>query len=173
MENNKGYIHLYTGNGKGKTTAAIGLSIRAVGAGMKVYFAQFVKGQPYSELISLKRFPEIKICQFGLDCFIINNPTDKDIIAAQNGLKKVSEAIKSNYYDMIILDEICIAIHYDLISIDDVVKVINLRNENTEIILTGRYAPEQLIDIADLVTEMKEIKHYYNRGIVARRGIEF
>ena len=79
MDSNKGYIHLYTGNGKGKTTAAIGLSIRAVGAGMKVYFAQFVKGQPYSELISLKRFPEIKFCQFGLDCFIINDPTDKEM----------------------------------------------------------------------------------------------
>ncbi|MGB4229504.1 MAG: cob(I)yrinic acid a,c-diamide adenosyltransferase, partial [Bacteroidales bacterium] len=77
------------------------------------------------------------------------------------------------YYDMIILDEICIAIYYNLISLDEVVKVINLRNENTEIILTGRYAPQQLIDIADLVTEMKEIKHYYNSGIIARRGIEF
>ena len=93
-----------------------------------------IRDRPYSELISLKRFPEIKFCQFGLDCFIINDSTDKDIIAAQNGLKEVSEAIKSNYYDMIILDEICIAIHYDLISIDEVVKVINLRNENTEII---------------------------------------
>ncbi len=173
MDNYKGYIHLYTGNGKGKTTAALGLAIRAVGAGKKVFIAQFVKGIHYSELDALKRFPEIVINQYGLDCFIINQPTEKDILAAQKGLNEVKKAIESHLYDVIVLDEICIALYYQLISLDDLKNVLKNHPENIEIVLTGRYAPEELIEISDLVTEMKEIKHYFNNGIQARKGIDY
>lgn len=168
----KGYIQLYTGNGKGKTTAAIGLAVRAAGAGKRTYIAQFVKGMHYSELESLKRFSEIEIHQFGLDCFIVNEPTQKDIDAARHGLNAVSAIISKKQYDIIILDEICIALHYNLFSLEELLDVLKLKPEETEIVMTGRYATQQLIDNADLVTEMKEVKHYYNCGIEARKGIE-
>jgi cob(I)alamin adenosyltransferase len=168
-----GYIHLYTGNGKGKTTAALGLAIRAVGAGKKVFIAQFVKGMHYAELDSLKRFPEITLKQYGLDCFIVKEPTQKDIDAAQTGWKEISAIIKQNSYDMVVLDEICIALYYHLIELSDVLAVLQKKPLSMEIVLTGRYAPQELIDMADLVTEMKEIKHYYNQGIEAREGIEY
>jgi len=169
----KGYIHLYTGNGKGKTTAAIGLAVRAAGAGKKTYIAQFVKGMHYSELESLKRFPEIEIHQFGLDCFIVNEPTQKDIDAARHGLNTVSAIISNKQYDVIILDEICIALHYKLFSMDEFLDVLKLKPDETEIVMTGRYATQQLMDVADLVTEMKEVKHYYSCGVEARKGIDF
>lgn len=168
-----GYIHLYTGNGKGKTTAAIGLAIRAAGADKKVFIAQFVKGMPYAELKSLRRFPEIVIRQYGLDCFIVNKPTTEDIQAARKGLEEVSEIIKSNLCDVLVLDEVCIALYYELFDENEIVLLLKGKPGDMEIILTGRYAPASLIDLADLVTEMKEIKHYYTRGIQAREGIEF
>jgi len=177
MESNqkqRGYIHLYTGNGKGKTTAALGLALRAVGAGQQVFIAQFVKGMPYSEILSIKKYLQgITLLQYGLDCFIVNEPTDKDIEAARKGLLEVSEIIASNLYDMVILDEICIALYYKLFSLNEVIDLLKSKPEPTELVLTGRYAPAQLIEIADLVTEMKEVKHYYNKGIEARKGIEF
>lgn len=169
----KGYIHLYTGNGKGKTTAAIGLAVRSAGAGKKVFIAQFVKGMHYAELDSLKRFPEIEIKQFGLDCFIKQNPTEKDIEAARAGLNEVTAAIGNNSYNIVILDEICIALFYNLFGVDEVLSLLKNKPEQMEIVLTGRYAPNELIEISDLVTEMKEIKHYYTSGIQARKGIEF
>lgn len=169
----KGYIHLYTGNGKGKTTAALGLAIRAIGAGNSVFIAQFVKGMHYSELDVLKRFPEITLKQYGLDCFIVNKPTQKDIDAAQIGWKETSAIIKQNRYDLVVLDEICIALYYHLIELHEVLDVLQKKTLSLEIVLTGRYAPKELIDKADLVTEMQEIKHYYNRGIEARKGIEY
>lgn len=168
-----GKIHLYTGNGKGKTTAALGLAIRAAGAGKSVFIAQFVKGMFYSELESLKRFPEIELRQYGLDCFIENEPSQKDIDAAQDGLREVRLIISKRYYDIIILDEICIALFYNLISIEEVQSCIDSKADQTEMILTGRYAPPELFEVADLITEMKEIKHYYTDGIQARKGIEY
>jgi cob(I)alamin adenosyltransferase len=168
-----GYIHLYTGNGKGKTTAAIGLAVRAVGAGKKVFIGQFVKGMHYAELESLKRFPEIVIRQYGLDCFIKNKPTQKDIDAARNGLSEVKSIIEKNMFDMVILDEVCIALYYKLFGTDEVLALLKGKPTEMEIILTGRYALEEIIEAADLVTEMKEIKHYYNNGIEARKGIEY
>ncbi len=105
-----GYIHLYTGNGKGKTTAALGLALRAVGAGKSVFIAQFVKGMHYAELDAIKRFPEIELKQYGLDCFIENQPTEKDILAARKGFAEVKTMILDNEFDMIILDEVCIAL---------------------------------------------------------------
>jgi cob(I)alamin adenosyltransferase len=168
-----GYIHLYTGTGKGKTTASLGLAIRAAGAGKRIFISQFIKGMYYSELDSLKRFPEIKLKQYGLDCFIVNQPTQKDIDAARKGLKEVSEMIAQNEYDMVILDEICIALHYHLFEIEEVLSLLKSKPEKLEIVMTGRYALSELFEIADLITEMTEIKHYYNKGIEARKGIEF
>jgi cob(I)alamin adenosyltransferase len=169
----KGFIHLYTGDGKGKTTAAIGLSIRAAGAGKKVFIGQFAKGMHYSEIDSLKQIPEIELKQYGLDCFIKNQPAQKDIDAARNGLEEVSEIISQNKYDIIILDEICIALYYHLFEIDKVLALLKGKPREMEIVLTGRYAPPELFKIADLVTEMKGIKHYFYKGIKARKGIEF
>ncbi len=169
----KGYIHLYTGNGKGKTTAAMGLALRAAGAGKKIFIAQFVKGMHYSELDSVKNIPSIELQQFGLDCFIKCEPTQQDIDAAKNGFKIVAKKILQNKYDFVILDEICIALYYKLLNIDEVVKLLKNKPLEMEIVLTGRYAPEELYEIADLVTEMKEIKHYFHIGVEARKGIEF
>lgn len=169
----KGFIQLYTGNGKGKTTAAIGLAVRAVGAGKKVFIGQFVKGMHYAELDSLKRFPEIVLRQYGLDCFIKNEPTQRDIDVARNGLKEVSSIIEDGYFDMVILDELCIALYYNLFEIEKVIAILKSKPKLMEIVLTGRYAPNELIEIADLVTEMKEVKHYYNNGIQARKGFEY
>ena len=169
----KGYIQLYTGNGKGKTTAAFGLALRAVGAGKRVFIAQFVKGMHYSEIDSIKRFPEIELKQYGLDCFIVNEPTQDDIDAARVGLEEVSRIIEDNSVNMLILDEICIALHYHLFEIAEVIELLKNKPAEMEIVLTGRYAPPELYEIADLVTEMTEIKHYYNQGVEARKGIEF
>jgi cob(I)alamin adenosyltransferase len=169
----KGYIHLYTGNGKGKTTAALGLALRAAGAGKMVFIAQFVKGMHYAELNSLKCFPEIALKQFGLDCFIENEPKKEDIQAARKGLDEVTVMILENQYDVIILDEVCIALFYHLFETEELISVLLKKPDYMEIVLTGRYAPPELFEIADLVTEMNEIKHYYTKGVLARKGIEF
>ncbi len=169
----KGYIQLYTGKGKGKTTAALGLALRAAGAGRKVLIAQFVKGMPYSEFKALKFIPGIILRQYGRDCFIEKEPLKEDIEAARNGLSEVAAYIAKNQYDMVILDEACIALHYHLFTVDELLEIINARPETMEIVITGRYAPQELLDSADLVTEMNEIKHYYQKGIQAREGIEY
>lgn len=169
----KGYIHIYTGNGKGKTTAALGLSLRAVGAGKKVFFAQFVKGEAYSEVKAIQKYlPDITIKQYGLKCFIYEKPSQTDIDTAREGLKEVSKIILSGKYDVIVLDEANIAIYYNLFTDDELINIIKQKPDETEIIITGRYATDKLIESADLVTEMKEIKHYYNQGVQARKGIE-
>ena len=170
----KGYIHVYTGNGKGKTTAAFGLALRAVGAGKKVFFAQFVKGKMYAEIEAVQKYlPAITIKQYGHDCFIINEHKKKDIDAARKGLMEIARIIQSDVYDMIVLDEADIAIYYNLFSSQELIDIIHNRKETTEIIITGRYATPDIIEIADLVTEMREIKHYYTKGVEARKGIEF
>lgn len=170
----KGYIQVYTGNGKGKTTAAFGLSLRAVGAGYDVFIGQFIKGMHYSELDTIKKYfkNKIKIEQFGRGCFIKNEPSEEDIKKARNGLKKIEKILKNNEFDIIILDEVNIALYYNLFSTEELIKILESKNENQEIILTGRYAPEEIIKYADLVTEMKEVKHYYQKGVQAREGIE-
>jgi len=168
----KGYVHLYTGNGKGKTTAALGLCLRAVCAGKKVFFGQFIKGMPYSELKAVDYLPGFEMKQYGNDCFIYRDPTDKDITLAKNGLKLLGEIVRSGDYDVVVLDEVNIALYFKLFDVKDVLDILSDRPEHTEVILTGRYAPNELIDAADLVTEMKEIKHYYQIGVEARTGIE-
>lgn len=175
MENNlleKGYIHVYTGNGKGKTTAALGLSLRAVCAGKKVFFGQFIKGMEYSELHAQNILYNFKMEQFGRNCFIYNQPQEEDIRKAEDGLNKIEEILTSGDYDIVVLDELNIALHYKLFSVDRVIEILKNRKSNIEVVITGRYAPEKIIEIADLVTEMKEIKHYYKDGVEARTGIE-
>lgn len=168
----KGYIQIYTGNGKGKTTCALGLSLRAICNGYSVFFGQFLKGQDYSELKAVDLLPNLTIRQYGSSHFVFNNPSDEDIQRAKDGLSDIKNEMLTNNYDIIVMDEVNIAVHKKLISVDDVIEVLKLRPENTEIILTGRYAHEKLIEIADLVTEMKEIKHYYTQGVMSRAGIE-
>jgi cob(I)alamin adenosyltransferase len=168
----RGYVQVYTGNGKGKTTAAIGLAIRAVGAGKKVFIAQFVKGMKYSEIVALEKIGNIEVEQFGLKCFIREKPTQADIDAAVAGLKKVKQIVSSGKYDVVILDEANIAVFFKLYSVEDLLTLIAEKAENTELVITGRYADSRIIEKADLVTEMKEVKHYYNHGIMARKGIE-
>ena len=169
----KGYIQLYTGNGKGKTTAALGLALRAICAGKSVYIGQFIKGMDYSELRAIEYLPNLTIEQFGRDCFIYKDPTDEDIKAANEGLEKIGRLLKNSPYDLIVLDELNIALYYNLFSLEEVLELLNARDKTKEILITGRYAPEDLIEISDLVTEMQEIKHYYNQGVEARKGIEF
>ena len=169
----KGYIQIYTGNGKGKTTAAFGLALRAVGAGLKVYIAQFVKGAEYSELESVKRLSDsIMLRQYGLGFFVNREPNKKDIRAAREGLKEVREIMCSGGYDLVILDEANVAIYHDLFSVEDLLDFMRAKPEDVELVITGRRADPRIIESADLVTEMKEIKHYYHSGVEARIGIE-
>lgn len=168
----RGYIQVYTGNGKGKTTAALGLTLRAVGAGKKVYFAQFVKGMAYAEVEVLRQLPFVRIKQYGHGCFIVKEPTRADIDAAREGLAEVDDIIRSDAYDMVVLDEATIAIYYHLFPEDELMEVIGHKPARTEIIITGRYASPRLMEAADLVTEMREVKHYYQQGVEARKGIE-
>ena len=169
----KGYVQVYTGNGKGKTTAALGLAVRALGAGKKVYIGQFAKSKHYSELETINTLlKNITIKQYGMGCFIFEKPTEDDILAAKAGLIEMTGVIESNEYDVIILDEANIAVFYNLITVNDLIEAITKRNERTEIIITGRYATPEIMDFADLVTEMKEVKHYYQQGVQARVGIE-
>ncbi|RLD10829.1 MAG: cob(I)yrinic acid a,c-diamide adenosyltransferase [Chlamydiae bacterium] len=169
----KGYIQVYTGNGKGKTTAALGLALRASGAGLKVYFAQFIKGMDYSELYSVKRLSDnITLKQYGRECFIYKEPDEEDFKVARNGFSEVTKIIAEGKYDIVVLDEINIAIYYKLISVEEVLELLDNKPENVELVLTGRNVDKKIIERADLVTEMKEIKHYYQKGIHARKGIE-
>jgi cob(I)alamin adenosyltransferase len=169
----KGYVQIYTGDGKGKTTAAIGLAIRAIGAGLKVFLAQFVKGMVYSELKSLERFsPQLIVKQYGRAQFVHNKPTEEDIVAARAGYEEARRIVQSGEYDLVILDEANIAVHFKMLSVEDLVRIIDEKSESVELIFTGRNADPRLIERADLVTEMKEVKHYYKKGVAARPGIE-
>lgn len=169
----KAYVQVYTGNGKGKTTAAFGLALRAVCAGKKVYIGQFVKGMDYSELKAPEYLPGLEIEQFGQNRFIFGEPSETDIEMAVAAIEKCEKITASGDYDIVILDELNIALYYKLFTAERVIKMLDEKAEHTEIIITGRNAPEELIERADLVTEMREIKHYYNtQGVVARTGIE-
>jgi len=168
----KGYVQVYTGNGKGKTTAALGLVLRTVCSGNKAFIGQFMKGQDYSELKAAEFLPGLKMEQFGGVEFLYGKPTEKDIADAERGLSRMKEVVESGEYDVVVFDEINTALFFKLLKIEEVIDIINSKRENTELILTGRYAPEEIIDRADLVTEMKEIKHYYNNGVKSRIGIE-
>jgi cob(I)alamin adenosyltransferase len=169
----RGYVQVYTGDGKGKTTAALGLALRAAGAGLRVFIAQFAKAMPYSELKALERFDDlITVKQYGRRCFIHEKPEQADVNAARNGYRESREALGSGEYDLVILDEANIAVHFNLFSEEELLDLIDAKPENVELVITGRKAPKSLVERADLVTEMKEIKHYYEKGVEARKGIE-
>jgi len=173
MKLTKGYIQIYTGNGKGKTTAAIGLAIRAAGAGLKIFIGQFIKGMHYAELDGLKRFDDlITVKQYGRGCFITGEPEQVDIDLAKKGLSEMKQVIASGNYDLVILDEINVAHFFKLITTQELLSVLDVKPEKVELVFTGRNAPQELIDCADLVTDMREIKHYYTQGVQARIGIE-
>jgi len=169
----KGLLQVYTGNGKGKTTAAMGLALRAAGAGLKVYIGQFIKGYPYNENKIIKKMKSIKIEQFGRGCFLKGKINKKDKELAQKGLEKVKKIFREKQYNLVILDEINIALQLKLLSFDEVEKLIKSKPARIELIFTGRGAPAKVLKLADLVTEMREIKHYYRKGVNARRGIEY
>lgn len=169
----KGYVHIYTGNGKGKTTSAIGLMVRAVGAGKKVYFGQFMKQGNYSEIKMLEeRFPEITLEQYGGRLLLGIESDNSDKAIAQEGFKRAQEALHSGKYDMVVLDEIHVVTFLEQLQLEQVISLIENRPENVELVLTGRYANEQVIALADLVSEIAQVKHYFNDGVPARAGIE-
>jgi len=169
----KGYVQIYTGNGKGKTTAAIGLALRAAGSGMKVFIAQFLKKRKCSEHKALERLSDlITIKRYG-EGFVKAHPERKHILAVRKGIEEVKKIINGGEYNLVILDEINLLPSLKLINVEEIIDIIKNKPKIVEIVLTGRYAPEELIQIADLVTEMKEIKHYYSKGIKARKGIEY
>jgi len=171
----KGYVQIYTGNCKGKTTAALGLAFRAMGHGLKTYIGQFMKGQQYGELEAARLVKlYITIEQYGKEGYIqVKNPPEhEDVLMAQEGLAKARTAMLAGIYDIIIFDEIITAHYFHLVSLDNMLDLIKNKPDNVEIVLTGRYAPQKLIDAADLVTEMSEIKHYYAKGVTGRNGIE-
>jgi cob(I)alamin adenosyltransferase len=175
MDNNetRGYIQVYTGNGKGKTTAAIGLAIRAAGAGLKVYIAQFIKMGDYSEIKALKRFSDlITVEQFGLGRFTDGKPLPEDIEAAQKGLERIKSIMANEEYKVIILEEANVAAKFGLIRVQDLLGLIINKPYDAELVITGRYASARVIENADLVTEMIPVKHYFEKGVPARVGIE-
>ncbi len=171
----KGLIQVFTGNGKGKTSAALGSILRATGHGLKVFIVFFLKGKyPYGEFSSLPRLPNVEVASFGLRCLIDrNNINPEEIKQAELALKTAHEAMLSGKYDMVILDEVNVAVYFKLIPLDDVIKLIEQKPPEVELILTGRYAEGAVIELADLVTEMMKVKHPYDRGVKARKGIEY
>lgn len=168
----QGFIHLYTGNGKGKTTAAFGMALRAAMTGRKVFIGQFVKSMKYSETKIEHLLKNIQIKQFGRGCYIKEKIEPIDIEMTINSLNECDRLMQSGDYDLVILDEILIALYFKFITVAEVLKVLDNKHPDTEVILTGRYAPQELIDRADLVTEMKEIKHYYTQGVLSREGFD-
>ncbi|MHB8844992.1 MAG: cob(I)yrinic acid a,c-diamide adenosyltransferase [Nitrospirota bacterium] len=169
----RGYVQVYTGNGKGKTTAALGLAIRAAGAGLKVFMAQFIKKRRCSEHAALEAFGGmITIRQFGDGLLLGRKPSAADVRTAQKGMESARKAVISEEYDLVILDEANVAAHYGLILVRDLLDLIEGKPTGVELVITGRYADKKMMDAADLVTEMREIKHYGKQGVKARRGIE-
>lgn len=175
MLGEKGLIQVYTGDGKGKTTAALGLALRAAGRGAKIAFVQFMKGSPvYGEIISLAMLPGVTHLRTGrAHCIFRGDETEEDFAEARRGLEAAAEFMSSGEYDLVVLDEINVAVDFGLLSAADVAAALEKKAEGTEVVLTGRNAPEVFIEKASLVTEMREIKHPYRDGVTARAGIEY
>ncbi len=170
----QGLIQVYTGNGKGKTTASLGLALRACGHGYKVVMVQFMKkNETYGEVEASKFLPGFSLFQFGRNVFVKRNPEKIDIELAKEGLSFAREIVRKGKCDILILDEINVALDYGLLEEEEVLSLLDEKPPHMEIVLTGRYAKESIVKKADLVTEMKEIKHPYEKGIMAREGIEF
>jgi len=175
MASQRGLIQVYTGTGKGKTTAALGQAMRAAGQGLKVYIIQFMKGWPYyGELDTVGHHPNITLKQFGRPDYVDKEkPEPIDIRMAEEALEHAREVVTGGEYSLVILDEINVALEWKLITLDSVLDLLDQKPENVELILTGRYAHPEIIARADLVTEMHEIKHPYQKGVISRRGIEY
>ena len=175
MFGEKGLIQLYTGDGKGKTTAALGLALRAVGRGARVAFVQFMKGSPvYGEIVSLALLPGVTHVRTGrTKCIFKGDETEEDFAEARRGLKLAAEFMSSGEYDLVVLDEINGAVDFGLLTAAEVTAALDKKAEETEVVLTGRNAPKEFIDRAALVTEMREVKHPYRNGIQARAGVEY
>jgi cob(I)alamin adenosyltransferase len=172
----EGFVQVYTGNGKGKSTAAIGLAVRAAGAGLKSYIIQFMKDYNYSELRSLELLHEfIELEKVGKDDFVFRKelPPQEEIDLVATALNKAEIKMLSGKYDIIILDEACVSIYFKILKEEQILEFINKKPKEVELVITGRYCPKSIIDKADLVTEMKEINHYYQKGVVSRKGIDF
>jgi cob(I)alamin adenosyltransferase len=169
----KGYVQIYTGNGKGKTTAAIGLAVRAAGANMRIYIGQFLKGKNCSEIKALIKISDnIKISQYGSSCFVKECPNKMDVKMAREGLEDIKHQMLSGKYDIVIMDEANPAVFSNLFPVECLLDIIDSKPENVELIITGRNAARKVLDRADLVTEMRDNKHYFDQGVEARRGIE-
>jgi len=172
----KGLILLYTGNGKGKTTASFGLALRAIGHGEKVFMIQFMKGnEKYGEVQATRKYlPGFELVQKGLDAFVKKgNPGQEDLRLAREGMDLARKIISEGNHDLVILDEINVAVDFGLVCQEDVIELLSLKPEHVTLVLTGRYAPEKLMEKADMVSEVREIKHHYHNGIPAQPGIEY
>jgi cob(I)alamin adenosyltransferase len=171
----EGLVQVYTGDGKGKTSAAFGLALRAIGRGLKVYIIQFIKGGfDYGELYAVKNLPNLKLKAFGHGKFVTQvPPSERDVELAKEAFNLATQVVESGKYDVIILDEINVAIHLGLLSPNEVVQLIKIKPKGVELVLTGRDASGEIIENADLVTEMKEIKHPFRKGVKPRKGIEY
>ena len=173
--NSRGLVLVHTGNGKGKTTAAFGQALRAVGQGLRVCVIQFMKGRKYGEFLAAERYlPNLTIHLSGLDSFVMRDkPAPVDIELARKGLDMAREAVSSGNYDMVILDEINVAVDFKLIPLEEVINLIRNKPAAFDLVLTGRYAAPEIMELADTVSEVREIKHHYNAGIKDRAGIEY
>jgi cob(I)alamin adenosyltransferase len=170
----KGYVQVYTGDGKGKTTAALGLTLRAVGAGRKVYIAHFMKKGDYSEMAAMKSLSDwVTSEQFGTGRFVRGNPDETDRAAARKGLEALTAALEGGLFQLVIADEINVAAACGLLDAHDLLDLISRRPAQVELVLTGRGALPDVVAAADLVTEMRSVKHYFEQGVAARKGIEF
>lgn len=172
----KGLVQVYTGNGKGKTTASLGLALRAIGHGYKVFMLQFMKGsKDYGELQAAEKYlPNLIIVQSGLETFVSKeNPSQADIDLAKQGLKTAKKIISEGHYDLVILDEINVALDFNLVELEEVLDIIKNKPTHIELVLTGRYVPKKILEYADLVSDINLVKHPYYQGISARQGIEF
>jgi cob(I)alamin adenosyltransferase len=170
-----GLVIVITGNGKGKTTAAFGQALRAIGQGYKVCVIQFMKGMKYGEVLAVEQhLPEITMFQFGLESFVMrDNPAPIDIKLARQGFAKAQEVINSKKYNMVILDELNVVADFQLIPEQDILDLIRNKPPELDLLLTGRYASDKIIALADTVSEVMEVKHHYNLGIKGRAGIEY
>ncbi|OAT81750.1 cob(I)yrinic acid a,c-diamide adenosyltransferase [Desulfotomaculum copahuensis] len=172
----KGCIHVYTGNGKGKTTAALGLALRAIGHGYRVFMLQFMKGsKEYGEVQAAEKYlPDLIVVQSGLETFVDKeNPSRADIDLARRGLETARKVLREGHYDLVILDEINVAVDFGLITLEEVLELMRIKPEHVELVLTGRYAHPEIIKAADVATEMTLINHPYYSGVEAREGIEY
>lgn len=169
----KGYVQIYTGDGKGKTTAALGLVVRASGAGLRVYFGQFIKKGKYSEIKMLTAsFPNVTVEQYGCGGFIKGKPSKEATDSARRGVEMLRDALTCEKFDVVVADEALTAVTAGVLADQDILALIDSKPESVELVLTGRGAGEAVTKRADLVTEMKCVKHYYENGVKAREGVE-